>query len=113
MNVNQAFPSKYLSGCELQGPVKVTIASVKEEELERPGVGKVTGYILYVEKASKGVILSRTLALQIAAAVGEPDMSKWDGRQVVLFGVPMMVGGMPRVAIRARAVAPSNQDDKN
>lgn len=104
MNVYKAFPSKWLSGSELKGAVVVTIANVKEEKISRPGVGEVTDFVMYVEHGTKGVILGMTLARQIAAAIGEEEMDNWGGHQVILYGVPMIVGGVPRVAIRARAV---------
>ena len=103
MNVNDLFPSKYLKGADLKGPVTVTIAKVQPESMYKPGEGQTTGYVLYCEKASKGVILSRPLAMGIAQALGETDTDKWPGRQVTLYPQPMTVAGVARVAIRARA----------
>jgi len=108
IDVNDLFPSKYLRGEDLKKPTTVTIVNVKPEQLWRPGEGKVTGYIMYCEKASKGVILSRPLALAIAKALEESDTEKWTGKQVVLFGQAMTVAGVPRVAIRARAITAAN-----
>lgn len=106
MNVNDLFPSKYLRGAELKGPVTVTIAAVKPESMYKPGQGQVTGYVLYCVSAKRGVVLGRALALQIAQAIGEPDTDKWAGHQVILFPQPMTVAGRDLIAIRARAAAP-------
>lgn len=106
MNVNDLFPSKYLKGSELKGPVTVTIQRVGSESMYKPGQGQITGYVLYCEKASRGVVLGRTLALQIAEAVGDPDIDKWHGHQVTLYPQPMTVAGRDLVAVRARAAAP-------
>lgn len=105
MDINQLFPSKYLKGADLKAPTTVTIAAVKPESMYKPGEGNVTKYVLYVVNGSKGVVLSRPLALQIAQALGEPDTDNWPGRRVVLFPVPMTVAGAACVAIRARAAA--------
>lgn len=102
MNISEMFPSKYLNGADLKAPVTVTIAGVKPEPVYRPGQGKVSAFVLYCEKATKGVILSRPLAAQIAQALGEPDTDNWGGRQVTLYPESMVVAGTPRVAIRAR-----------
>jgi hypothetical protein len=104
MKVNEMFPSRYLKGCDLSGPVTVTIASVEPAEFYRPGEGKVLGYVLYCEKASKGVVLSKPLAVGISKALGEDDTDNWTGRQVVLYPQAMRVAGIDRIAIRGRAV---------
>ena len=104
MNVNQMFPSKYLKGAELAGPVTVTIANIRKERTYKPGEGQADIFVLYCEKATRGVVLSKPLALSISQALQEPDTDKWTGQQVVLFPQPMTVAGRDLVAIRARAV---------
>lgn len=111
MDINQLFPSKYLKGADLKAPATVTIAAVKAESMYKPGEGNVTKFVLYVQNGSKGVVLTRPLAMGIAQALAEPDTDNWPGRRVVLYPVPMTVAGSPCVAIRARAAA--NQEAKN
>lgn len=105
--VYDAFPSKYLKGANLTGPVTVTIERVVKESMFKPGEGRSDAWFLYCVKASRGVVLSRPLALAIAEAVGEPDMDKWAGKQVVLYPLPMTVAGREVTAIRARAAQPA------
>lgn len=102
MNVNQMFPSKYVRGAELAGPVTVTIDHLAQEEVWRPGEGKAQAVVMYCQNAKRGVVLNRVLALQIAEAVGEPDTDAWQGKRVVLYPAPMTVAGRAVVAIRAR-----------
>lgn len=104
MNVNQAFPSKYLKGADLHGAVTVTIERVVKESMYKPGEGRSDVWVMYCQKATRGVVLGRPLALAIAEAVGEPDMDKWPGHQVQLYPQPMTVAGRDVVAIRARPV---------
>jgi len=109
MDVTDMFPSKYLRGLDLKGPITVTLASVQPEKVYKPGVGETGVYVLYCEKASKGVILNRPLARGIAEALGEADTDHWPGKRVTLYPLPMVVAGVPRVAIRARAVGHPQQ----
>lgn len=104
MNVNQLFPSKYVKGAELGGPVTVTIERLAQEEVYRPGEGKAQAVVMYCQGAKRGIVLNRVLALQIAEAVGEPDTDAWQGKRVVLYPQPMNVAGRAVVAIRARKV---------
>lgn len=104
MKLSEMYPSKYLRGADLSAPVKVTIAKIQPERLYTPGVGEVDGWVLYCERASKGVVLSKGLALSIAQALGADDTDEWIGKQIVLYPQPMRVAGRDLVAIRARAV---------
>jgi hypothetical protein len=105
MKVNQMFPRKYATGEDLQGrAVSLSIQTVRAEKM-RPGPGQpeTEKWVLYFTNAQKGVILSRTLAKQIAEITGEDDTDNWEGRQVVLYPVAMQVAGRQVTAIRARA----------
>lgn len=108
MDVNQMFPSKYLKGAELRGPVTVTIAGIRKEQSYKPGEGQVDIYVLWCVNATRGIVLSRPLALSISEALGEPDTDKWTGKAITLVPVKMRVGGKDLVAIRARAATNGN-----
>lgn len=105
MNVNDMFPSKYLKGLDLQGQITVTIAGVKVEKMYKPGEGQSDAYVLICEKATKGVILTKTLAHQIAVICGSMVTDDWKGKRVTLYPEPMTVAGRDVVAIRARPAA--------
>lgn len=102
MKVEDMFPSRFLKGESLSGPVTVTIAGVKAEEMYKPGKGEVTGWVLYCERGSKGIVLSKALAMGIAEALGSDETTDWTGRQVVLYPQQMRVAGRDLVAIRAK-----------
>ncbi len=104
MNVNDMFPSKYLSGADMTGPIIVTIAGVKIEKAFKPGEGNTNIYVLQCEKATKGIVLNKTLAHQIAVIAGSLVTDDWRGKKVVLYPEPMNVAGRDVVAIRARSV---------
>lgn len=105
MDVNQMFPSKYVKGDQLAGPVTVTIASIRQEQSYKPGQGQVDIFVLWCQGAKRGIVLSRPLALSIAEALSEPDVDKWPGQAITIYPQPMRVAGRDLVAIRARAAA--------
>jgi len=106
-DINDLFPSKYLKGSELRGPVTVTIQRISPESMYKPGSGNTTGYVVYFEKATKGVVLSRPLGLSIAQALGgESNTDKWPGKAITLYPQPMTVAGRDIVAVRARPAQP-------
>lgn len=104
MKVSEMFPRRYATGEDLQGKaVTLTIARVAQEEMRpQAGAPPVKKHVVYFKGAVKGVILSRTLAYQIADAVGDEDTAAWPGKRVTLYPVPLQVAGQNRVAIRAR-----------
>lgn len=103
MDVNQMFPGKYLKGAELKAPVTVIIARVAKERAYKPGEGQSDLYVLYCEKATRGIVLTKPLAMSIAQAVGESDTDQWPGKSITLYPQAMTVAGRDLVAIRARA----------
>ena len=110
MKVDQMFPRKYATGADLGGQaVTVIIASMQPEQM-RPNrnARPETKYVIYFEGATKGVVLNRTLANQIAQITGEQDTDNWIGHRITLYPVPMKVAGQDRIAIRARAPKPDN-----
>lgn len=110
MNVNEMFPGRFLKGEELQGkPVTVTIAKVIQDKVYKPGKGETTVFVLHVQGGSKGVVLSKPLALGIAEALGESDTDNWGGKRVTLYPQPMQVAGRNVIAIRARKANQQNQ----
>jgi ubiquitin len=98
------FPSKYVKGEDLKNKsYTLTIHRVKPEEMRpQPNAPAVSKFVIYFKGAEKGVILSRTLAEQIAEVVGSDDTSDWPGKSVMIYTMPMTVAGKDRIAIRAR-----------
>lgn len=108
MDINQMFPSKYLKGAELSGPVTVVIAGVRKEKSYKPGEGQTEIFVLACEKASRGVVLTKPLAFSIAQALVESNTDNWTGKAITLYPQPMTVAGQNLIAIRARAVSNGN-----
>ena len=105
MKLAEMFPKRFATGEDLQGKaVTLTVEGVDSEKM-RPqrNAPEVDRWVLYFKETKKGVILSRTLAYQIAAILGSDDTERWIGKRVTLYPQPMNVAGKPVVAIRARA----------
>lgn len=104
MKINDMFPSKYVRGEELGGKsFSVTIARVVKERM-RPDsrCPEADRFVLYTVEGHKGIILSKTLADQIAKITGSDDTDAWPGKKIEIYPEGLMVGGVARVAIRAR-----------
>lgn len=110
MKLSDMFPRKYASGEDLNGkPATLTIANTRTEKMRpQAGAPEVQKFVVYFQGADKGVILSRTLAYQIADITGSDETTDWTGKQITLYPQPMTVAGKKRIAIRARKPAPSN-----
>jgi len=108
MNINDLFPRKYATGLDLNGrAVKVTIAGIKKENMTpAPGIAPADKYVLYFRETPRGVVMSKTLANQIAAALGE-ETDQWTGKRITLYPEAIRVAGMSRTVIRAK---PADQE---
>lgn len=105
MNIEAAFPSKYLKAADLQGrTARVTIRTVLMET-----VGQTSGDqkpILYFQGKDRGVVLNRTNAVVIAHYYGQ-DTDQWPGREVELYTEMVPFQGRMVNALRVR-VPPAN-----
>jgi len=104
MKITDMFPSRYVKGEDLKGKdVTVTIARIQPEKMRpNPQSPEIERFVLYTAEGKKGIVLSKTLASQIARSVGSYDTDDWMGKKVTLFPEPMVVAGIQRVAIRIR-----------
>lgn len=80
MNVNEAFPSKYLKASDLDGKkIRVMVANVVMEE-----VGDGAKPVAYFSGKKKGLVLNKTNAMIIASGYG-PETSGWEGAEIDLY----------------------------
>lgn len=96
MNIETAFPSKYLKTSDFddQGDVLLTIASVKVEK-----VGDDEKPILYFQERSKGLTLNKVNSTIISSAFGK-ETDGWVGKKIFVYNDPSVqymgevVGGL-------------------
>jgi len=104
MNIKSMFPKKYANGEDLNGrEVVVTISSVSKDRMTPPHSDPVEKYVIHFRETQRGVVLSKILAEQIAAAVGLDDTDHWPGQAITLYPETIQVAGQKRVVIRAKA----------
>lgn len=111
MLISEMFPSKYAKGEDLAGKsITLIIDHIRQEEMHpQPNAPAVKKFVLYFKNAQRGIILSRTLAEQIAEILGSLDSDQWIGGKITIFSQPLKVAGKSRLAIRAKA--PTNGAD--
>jgi hypothetical protein len=106
MNINQAFPSKYVTAGDLQGrdvPVqigRVEIEEVGDDEDQRP--------VMYFTGMKKGMVLNKTNATTISGLYTE-ETNNWIGKGIVIYPSTTNYGGKEVDCIRVRKTPPSSQ----
>lgn len=114
MKLSEMYPSRYATGADLNGkPHNLTIAGVAREEMRpNPGSPAVEKWVIYFTEAKKGVVMGKILAGQIARVLGSDDTDDWRGRKITIYPEPVNVGGVVRVAVRARTYTNGGGEDK-
>lgn len=97
MNINEAFPGKYLAAADLKGvAVSVIMQHVTMEKIRddaRP--------VLYFQGKEKGLVLNKTNATTIAQAYGG-EMDHWGSKSIELFPAETDFQGKRVACIRVR-----------
>ena len=102
MNINQAFPSKYVKASDLNdNDATLTIRKIVMETL-----GEDSKPVVYFEKAEKGLMLNRTNA-KIISDIHGFDTDRWIGQQITIFPTECPFKGDIVSCIRVRPYKPS------
>lgn len=111
MKLDQLYPKRYATGTDLNNKAYTfTIANVTMEEVHTiPNKPAELKPVLYFKETTKGIILTRPLAYQIAQALKADDTEQWKGHKIQVYPEPLTVAGQARIAIRARP-APNGVD---
>jgi len=105
MNLNEMFPSNYLSKNDFPAPRVLVMTNVTKEEVWRKN-GRQTTIVLHL-KGSKPMILNKTNAMTIARSYG-PDSIAWVGKSIEIYHDPNVMLGRERVGgIRIRILTGS------
>ena len=106
MNINNAFPSKYLKSGDIpeDSDLALTIKSVAFETVGQ-GEDAETKPIIYFAETDKGLVLNKTNANAIAHLYG-PETDAWTGKRISLFSTEVDFAGKMTLALRVRLKAP-------
>lgn len=99
MNIEDAFPSKYLSAADIRDdePI-VTIGTVGFEN-----VGDDRRLVIHFQEMEKPMICNKTNAKRIAYIVNNNETDNWIGKQVKLYEEMVDFQGAIKPAIRIKA----------
>lgn len=101
ININHAFPSKWLKAADLMGKeITVTIASVRMEDVG----DEATKPVVYFQNKERGLVLNKTNANNISILYG-PDTDNWVGKPITLYPAWVDFQGRSVEAIRVRPTA--------
>src|SRR5689334_10228998 len=108
MNVNAAFPSKYLKA---EGDIPDEgnlILTIRKCVMETVGSDddQETKPVLYFEETDKGLVLNRTNSNTITGLLGTPETDEWRGQRIALFSTEVAYGGRQVLGIRVRMKKP-------
>jgi len=106
MNVNQAYPSKYLSADDLQGrQVTVQISNVTLEDIGQ-GNDKDRKLVLSFHGKSKQLVCNKTNSKTIAGLYGD-ETDNWIGKPIILMPREVEFQGSMVWAIRVSLQKPA------
>lgn len=108
MNINTAFPSKYLKAADLNG--SATTVTIERVELEDVGQGaqKARKPVVYFVGKQKAMVLNKTNATMIAKIAGSDDTDHWTGTVIRLIAAEVEFQGELTQALRVREAKPAN-----
>lgn len=97
MNINDAFPSKWLKAADLEGPTVATIKLVTMDKLGDDGDDRA---LVYFEETTLALVLNKTNATQISLITQSPDTDAWKGKRIGLRREMVQFKGQQVEAIR-------------
>lgn len=105
MNIQTAFPSRFLRAADFDEDRTVTIREVKTEIV---GQGKDAEEkpVVYFTEVEQGLALNKTNSEAIASLYGY-ETDEWVGKRITLFSTEVDFGGKPTLAIRVRLRKPA------
>ena len=112
MNIDDAFPSKYLKASDLpeEGSQPAKIEKIQIEEV---GQQKQKKPVVHFEDLDKPLILNKTNAKVISSLTGSGDFDDWIGKTINLYRAEVEFQGDMVEAIRVRRKTPDKTKTAN
>lgn len=101
MDINKAFPSKYLKADDAEDDLIVTIKGVKVETVGQ-GQKAEQKPVVYFNEHEKGMVLNKTNAKMIAKIAGSDDTDDWKGVKIRVIATEVEFQGDLVMALRVR-----------
>lgn len=110
MNINSAFPSKYLKAADAEdGDLLLTIARVKMENVGAKGKDDMKP-VVYFGEVEKGLVLNKTNAKMISKIAKSEDTDDWAGTKVRLIATEVEFQGDLVMSLRVRDAKKAKAD---
>ena len=106
MNINSAFPSKYLKAADADEPIILTITKVKVETIGQ-GPKAEQKPVIYFKEVEKGMVCNKTNAKIISGICKSDDTDDWSGKQIKLIATEVEFQGDLIMSLRVRSVEKS------
>jgi hypothetical protein len=103
VNINSAFPSKYLKADDADPDLIVTIRKVDMEKVGQ-GAKQETKPVVYFTGQDKGMVLNKTNARMIAKIAGDDDTDRWPGTKIRIIATEVEFQGDLVMALRVREI---------
>jgi hypothetical protein len=105
MNIQNAFPSKWLKSGDVEdGDLTLTIDRVEIEEIGS-GEQQDRKPVIYFRETDKGMVLNKTNADTISK-LHTPETDNWIGKQITVFATEVDFAGKQTLALRVRLRTP-------
>lgn len=103
MNINSAFPSKYLKA-DADVDEEGSIFTIKNVKVENVGQGQKAEQkpVVYFDEVDKGLVLNKTNANFIVSITGADDTDEWKGHKIRLIATDVEYAGDLVRGIRVR-----------
>lgn len=112
MNIQNAFPSKWLKSGDVEdGDLTLTIKSVQIEDIGQ-GESQESKPVIYFEETDKGMVLNKTNADTISR-LHTPETDNWIGKKISIFATEVDFAGKQTLALRVRMKAPKPTGNSN
>lgn len=112
--ISQEFPSRFLSGDEVNGKVvPVTIREVKQEKVKEGTKDEDQVLVVYFEGKERGVVLKKLRANELKSLTGSDDTDDWKGKKVDMFTMKKKAFGdiVNVIHFRAHGAEPDGNTD--
>jgi len=84
-NVNDLRNSQFLTKEDVEPPVKVTIKSYREQNVEMEGEPERKKWTLFFNELDKPLVLNMTNGQRIEVITGSSDFDDWIGKEITLY----------------------------
>jgi len=84
-NVNDLRNSQFLTKEDVEPPVKVTIKSYKEQNVEMEGEPERKKWTLFFKELDKPLVLNMTNGQRIEVITGSDNFDDWIGKEITLY----------------------------